>query len=171
MEKSGHIYQINCSNCDSRYIGETSRSYGNTQIKGPRTKEHIYDYNCALKKRNEQMNERKLEYQKLERYRTRTKMIELEELKKKHVEEDENTTYKTALVTHAIKQQHKFDYDNIKILHKETITQKRKALESLYIYKQGALACNFKTDTQFINSQTKQIIQSYTHAQQRQYQT
>lgn len=162
-EKCGHIYQICCSDCNSTYIGETSRNFGNQQTKSKRTKEHIYDYNSAVRKRSDQLRTRNLEYKRLEDARTRTKMLELEELKKKHKEEDETSTYKTALITHAIQQQHQFDFDNVKVLHKEDNTYRRKALESLYICKEGYWACNFKTDTQFINTQTKQIVHSYNY--------
>lgn len=59
----------------------------------------MYDYHAAIRKRSEVLATRQSQIQK--------------QLKKKYQEENKNMTYKTAYVTHAITQNHKFDYDNV----------------------------------------------------------
>ena len=85
-------------------------------------------------------------------------MQQLEELKLQHAEEDSDRHWKTALINHAMKNNHKFDFNKFKPIHFEKDNRKRKKLESLYIYSKHHLACNFKQDTLDLNVQSKQII-------------
>lgn len=158
QNRIGHIYKINCLDCNNSYVGETGRS------KGPRIKEHMNDYRKELKQRNDELRQREIKYKELEDKRTRDKMNELEQLKKHHEEEDLNKTYKTALVAHSIKKNHTFDFDNTKILHQENLAPKRKALESMYITQDIFNTCNFKSDTQYMHLNTKQLIHAYNHS-------
>lgn len=86
---------------------------------------------------------------------------ELIELKQKHFAEDEGTIYKTALVEHAVKNNHIFDFDGVRILFHVDNQKTRKSFESLAITMEGYNSCNFKTDTQYLNIFTKQLIHSY----------
>lgn len=53
-----------------------------------------------------------------------------------------NTTTNTALSTHVINNNHKIDWDNVIILHKENKTSKRRILESIYIQKHDKVIMN-----------------------------
>lgn len=137
---------------------------GNTKnTKGERIKEHIRDHKKAVETRIEKLQERDKQYKKLETTRTRYRELKLNELKQKHQNEDENTTYSTALLSHAMKKNHEFDFDKTKKLMFENDRQKRKAYESMYIVREGYYACNFKTDTQFVNLNNKQIIHAHNY--------
>ena len=102
-----------------------------------------------------------MSYEELEKKKTRAKLAELDELKKKHQQDDNDEIYKTACLSHAIKSDHKFDYIGSKILHNENNLRRRLALESVYIQNERTNACNFKVDTQFLSYNTKQIINAY----------
>lgn len=89
-------------------------------------------------------------------------MNDLNNLKKEHDEEDLNQRFKTACVDHAMKNEHLFNYGQTEILHKENHLRKRLALESMYIYNERGHACNYRIDTENLNTHTRQIINAYT---------
>lgn len=163
--KVGHVYKINCEgnsseNCMKSYIGETKRGQINVQ-KSIRTKEHEYDMKKALELRNNILKEREKQYKKILRTKTRKSDDELNELKTKHATEDDTTTYKTALVEHAVKKGHTFDFENVQNIFRVDDHVTRKSFESMAISMEGYRACNFKSDTQYLNTFTKQIIHSF----------
>lgn len=168
-KKQGHVYKINCNGklnepCQFTYIGESGRvpSNKNNGLKGPRIKEHCQDFRSETKKREAIVKERLIQYENLNKKRTRNKAKELDDLKKLHEEEDKNRTFKNAILNHAMMNQHTFDFDNTTILHFEDNIARRKALESAYIYKEGPAACNDKQDTQYLNIHTRQILSAWT---------
>ena len=95
--------------------------------------------------------------------KTRNRANQLEEIKAKHADEDQNKNWKTAILDHAIKNNHQFDFENMTPSHYEENHRKRKNLESLYIYAKHNDACNFKQDTMYLNVTSKQVINSYNY--------
>lgn len=165
-KREGHIYKIECSdpNCEKTYIGQSSRTGCdiNNGIIGERVKEHMRDFKKAKLERNIILAEREEEIAAINNSRTRSKTKDLNDLIEKHQKDDEEYRYKTACVDHALKEGHRFGYQQTAILHKENNFRKRLALESIYIFNEGQNACNFKVDTQYLNQHTKQIVNAYT---------
>lgn len=87
--KTNVVYQINCSDCDQLYIGQTK------QHVSKRINQHVSNCNSSNPKQ----------------------------------------VVKTMLSSHANKNKHKFDFENVKILHTEANRRKRELLESFYIAK------------------------------------
>lgn len=80
---------------------------------------------------------------------------------KNALKNNETNFFKTACLKHAIEENHNFDFENYKIVDKENHWRKRKNIEALHIHLNQPQATNFKTDTQFINTQYKHIIDTY----------
>ena len=142
------------------YIGETGRYHDDpiTGKPGVRKREHMNDFQKAkgeMVKINDERNELYLTL------RTRNRSKQLEDLKLIHAKEDLDKNYKTALLDHAMKNEHEFKYDQIIPVHFETDKRKRQMLESLYIYRHHHNACNFKIDTMNLNVQSKQVVNAY----------
>lgn len=72
-----------------------------------------------------------------------------------------STSSITLQLIHAMHNSHKFNHDDINILHVESHTARRKALQELYIQCNTPHAVNFKTDTKHISCYTKQA--TYAH--------
>jgi len=169
LPKKGFIYQIPCGgnkqkneDCNIVYVGETGRSHDNpyTGKLGDRKKEHIYDFKKAKEQMSKINDERTILYSSL---RTRNKSKQLEDLKLEHSEEDMDRHWKTALLDHAMKSDHEFNYNQMNPVHFESDRKRRLMLESLYIYNNHQNACNFKQDTMNMNVQAKQIVNAYSY--------
>lgn len=172
-EHVGKVYKINCTGnpykneiCDATYIGETKRGpkfdkfNPNTNI---RIKEHASDLSKALEARGTEIRKRKKEYERYEVFQTRSNTNRLNELKAEHKKIDEEATYKTALVAHAVNRNHMFDFKGAELEAYADNNVLRKKMESMYIVLQGHKACNFKTDTQYLNVNSKQLIYAFKY--------
>lgn len=170
-ENIGKVYKINCMGnpyknepCEASYIGETKRGPKIEDSKtNIRIKEHTRDLTKALEARKTEILKRNEEYRKYEVTRTRTNTNLLNKLQDEHKKMDEEATYTTALVSHAIQKGHCFDMQKVETLAYADHGTLRKKLESMYIVFHGHKACNFKTDTQFLNINTKQLIHAYKY--------
>ena len=91
-KKEGYVYKINCSNCEKSYIGQLGRSCSDFHhgIVGERTKEHLRDYKKTKEERKIVLEERQKQYDELNNAKIRSKMNDLNNLKKEHDEEDLN---------------------------------------------------------------------------------
>lgn len=69
--------------------------------------------------------------------------------------------YKTACVDHQMKENHNFNFEDVKTLERAPQLRERRILEALHIYAEGKNAVNFKRDTDFIGQHAKQIINIY----------
>ena len=78
-KKEGHVYKINCSDCEKSYIGQSGRSCSDFYhgIVGELTKEHLCDYKKAKEERNIILEERQKQYDELNNAKTRFKMNDL----------------------------------------------------------------------------------------------
>lgn len=163
--RQGICYRVKClgdgqAPCNRTYVGETKHGVGNDGTPCQRMRQHTYDYNAAKRQHVQKMEAREECYMKL---RTRSKREELEALQQAHKAEDEDMKFKTAAVEHAIKAGHVFDFAHPEVLHHEPATWRRRALESLYIYREKERSVNFKLDTKYVHKSTKQIINAETH--------
>ena len=97
-------------------------------------------------------------HQKIIEDRKNEKLTDLNELKKKHQQDDNDEIYKTPCLSHEIGSEYKFDYIGSKVLHNENNLRRRLALESVYIHNERSNACNFKADTKFLIYNTKHFF-------------
>lgn len=58
---------------------------------------------------------------------------------------------------------YKLDFDNVTKVFNVNDQRQRKTFESMSTIMEGYKACNYKTDTQFLNTNTKQIIHVRVH--------
>ncbi len=150
------------SHCDRVYVGETGRNIET------RIKEHKRDLEKELDER-ERINQDLLVKYGLQNTvaRTRHQRQQLNELENERLSLEMDKTYKTAALQHEMKEGHSFDFENFEILKKEKYWGRRKAMESLFIQLEGPRAVNFKCDTQYINTQTKQILNEHKYQKMR----
>lgn len=164
QKRKGFCYKIKCkgtegSDCNKCYIGETGREDGTPENLPPRIKEHLSTYKSALRERNKTLADRQISYDRL---KTRSKQQQLSQLKAEHHLIDQEKKYNNAALDHAMKCGHEFDYKNFEIIHYSDHYKKRKALETMYIHTHKNSAVNYKIDTQYMHTNTKQILDVHT---------
>lgn len=72
-----------------------------------------------------------------------------------------NKTEKTALATHHFENNHQFDFDNTKILDKESNFRKRNLSEMIFITLNNNKTVNLRSDTQFLSTLYKGILYKF----------
>lgn len=167
--RNGFCYRIKCkgiendnqhNTCPKTYIGETGRADGDKDHLPPRIKEHRSSFKTAQKQQQNIEADRNIIYS---RYRTRSKQHQLQSLMTEHSCIDQEKRYNNAALDHAMHNKHHFDYDNFEIVHYSNQYRRRKALESMYIYMEGDNSINYKIDTTYMHSNTKQLLDVYTN--------
>lgn len=160
QKRKGFCYMLQCkgsngSTCDKRYIGETGREDGTLDDLPPRIKEHRSSYKRAKTEKVKTQEDRQIMYDRL---RTRSKQQQLQKLQSEHHTIDQERNYNNAALDHAMKTGHEFEYERFRILHYSEHYRKRKALEAMYIHTHRRHSINYKVDTQYMNSNTKQVL-------------
>lgn len=73
-------------------------------------------------------------------------------------------SYKTALVKHAVVNQHSFYFEGAVAIDKSPNKSSRELLESMHITLAQPNTCNFKTDTQYLSTNYLNVLKSYKDA-------